>query len=414
MHQKEKTQAAAFPRAAYFEAANSDQPSMPTLLEQSLCEATVPSPAAEIRGAARQPHRVVLIPGDGIGPEVAEATVRALEATGISVEWERVELNATTIAEHGGLLPKTVLDALGRMHVALKGPVGTPIGGGFQSVNLALRKKLKLFANFRPVQSMPGLKTRFSDVGIDLVIFRENTESLYSGLEHRVAPGVVESLKVITRKASLRIAKSAFAFARREGRRRVTAIHKANILKLGDGLFLRCCRRVARDYPEILYDELIVDNAAMQLVTRPEKLDVLLTPNLYGDILSDLAAGLVGGLGIVPGANLGETHAVFEAVHGSAPDIAGRGIANPTGLMQSAALLLKYLGEGTAAARLRAAIYRAYAEGRYLTPDVGGSASTSEFTDAVVRSLEAASRVQDNRYDSPPKGEEYVVRNKTN
>jgi len=207
-------------------------------------------------------------------------------------------------------------------------------------------------------------------------------------LEHRVAPGVVESLKVTTRKASLRIAKSAFAFARREGRRRVTAIHKANILKLGDGLFLRCCRRVARDYPEIPYDELIVDNAAMQLVTRPENLDVLLTPNLYGDILSDLAAGLVGGLGIVPGANLGENHAVFEAVHGSAPDIAGRGIANPTGLMQSAVLLLKHLGERTAAARLQAAIYRSYAEGRYLTPDVGGSASTSEFADAVVRNLE--------------------------
>ena len=361
---------------------------MSTLIEQNLPETTLPSPADEVRCAVRQPHRVVLIPGDGIGPEVAEATVRVLEATGISVEWERVELNATTIAEYGGLLPKTVLDALGRIRVALKGPVGTPIGGGFQSVNLALRKKLKLFANFRPVRSMPGLRTRFSDVGIDLVIFRENTESLYSGLEHRVAPGVVESLKVTTRKASLRIAKSAFAFARREGRRRVTAIHKANILKLGDGLFLRCCRRVARDYPEIPYDELIVDNAAMQLVTRPENLDVLLTPNLYGDILSDLAAGLVGGLGIVPGANLGENHAVFEAVHGSAPDIAGRGIANPTGLMQSAVLLLKHLGERTAAARLQAAIYRSYAEGRYLTPDVGGSASTSEFADAVVRNLE--------------------------
>jgi isocitrate dehydrogenase (NAD+) len=266
--------------------------------------------------------------------------------------------------------------------------VGTPIGGGFQSVNLALRKELNLFANFRPVRSIPGLMTRYSDVLIDLVIFRENTESLYSGLEHRVAPGVVESLKVITRRASLRIARSAFAFARREGRRRVTAIHKANILKLSDGLFLRCCRRVAREYPEIQYDELIVDNTAMQLVTRPETLDVLLTPNLYGDILSDLAAGLVGGLGIVPGANLGESHAVFEAVHGSAPDIAGKGIANPTGLMQSAVLLLSHLGEKTAADRLHAAIYKVYATRRSLTPDVGGSASTSAFTDAVVRNLE--------------------------
>jgi isocitrate dehydrogenase (NAD+) len=363
---------------------------MPVLIEQNLSAAILPFPSAEIRCPAYQPHRVVLIPGDGIGPEVAEATARVVEATGISVEWERVELNAKTITEHGGLLPKTVLDALGRIRVALKGPVGTPIGGGFRSVNLALRKKLNLFANFRPVRSMPGLTTRYSDVCIDLVIFRENTESLYSGLEHKVAPGVVESLKVITRKASLRIAKSAFVFARREGRHRVTAIHKANILKLSDGLFLRCCRRVARDYPEIQYDELIVDNTAMQLVTRPETLDVLLTPNLYGDILSDLAAGLVGGLGIVPGANLGETHAVFEAVHGSAPDIAGKGIANPTGLMQSAVLLLSHLGERAAAERLHAAIRKVYATRRSLTPDVGGSASTSEFTDAVVHNLEVS------------------------
>ncbi|MBZ5677939.1 MAG: isocitrate/isopropylmalate dehydrogenase family protein [Acidobacteriia bacterium] len=361
---------------------------MPILKEQNPSAITLPTPVAEIRHPAHRPHRVVLIPGDGIGPEVAEATVRAVEATGISVEWERIELNAKTIAEHGGVLPNTVLDALGLFRVALKGPVGTPIGGGFQSVNLALRKKLNLFANLRPVRNMPGLKTRFSDVCIDLVIFRENTESLYSGLEHRVAPGVVESLKVITRKASLRIAKSAFAFARREGRRRVTAIHKANILKISDGLFLRCCRRVAREYPEIRYDELIVDNAAMQLVTRPETLDVLLTPNLYGDILSDLAAGLVGGLGIVPGANLGETHAVFEAVHGNAPDIAGKGIANPTGLMQSAALLLTHLGERTAAERLETAIHDVYREARYLTPDVGGAASTADFTDAVIRHLE--------------------------
>jgi isocitrate dehydrogenase (NAD+) len=263
------------------------------------------------------------------------------------------------------------------------------VGGGFQSVNLALRQKLNLFANFRPVRSLPGLKTRFSDVSIDLVIFRENTESLYSGLEHDVTSGVVESLKVITRKASLRIAKSAFAFARREGRQRITAVHKANILKLSDGLFLRCCREVAKAYPEIQYDELIVDNTAMQLVTRPETFDVLLTPNLYGDILSDLAAGLVGGLGVLPGANLGDAHAIFEAVHGSAPDIAGKGLANPTALMQSAVLMLNHLGEKAAAERLDAAIRHVYAEGRPLTPDVGGSASTSEFTNAVVRNLDS-------------------------
>jgi len=330
----------------------------------------------------------VLIPGDGIGPEVAEATVRVVEATGISLEWERVELNSKTIEKCGGLVPRAVLDAMGDIRVGLKGPVSTPVGRGFQSVNLALRKKLNLFANFRPVRSLPGIKTRYTDVSIDLAIFRENTESLYSGLEHEVMPGIVESIKVITRKASLRIAKSAFAFARREGRKRITAVHKANILKLSDGLFLRCCREVAQSYPKIRYDEMIVDNAAMQLVMRPETFDVLLTPNLYGDILSDLAAGLVGGLGILPGANLGENCAIFEAVHGSAPDIAGKGVANPTALMRSAVLLLNHIGENAAAERLNKAIHDVYADGKSLTRDVGGSASTSQFTDAVVRKLE--------------------------
>jgi isocitrate dehydrogenase (NAD+) len=332
----------------------------------------------------------VLIPGDGIGPEVAEATARAVEATGISLEWERVELNGKTIAKCGGVLPSAVLDAMGDIRVGLKGPVSTPVGAGFQSVNLALRKKLNLFASFRPVRSLPGLKTRYTDVSIDLAIFRENTESLYSGLEHEVMPGIVESIKVITRKASLRIAKSAFTFARREGRKRITAVHKANILKLSDGLFLRCCREVAQSYPKIQYDELIVDNTAMQLVMRPETFDILLTPNLYGDILSDLAAGLVGGLGILPGANLGENCAIFEAVHGSAPDIAGKGVANPTALMQSAVLLLNHIGEKAAAERLDKAIHDVYADGRSLTRDVGGSASTSQFTDAVVRKLESS------------------------
>ncbi len=331
---------------------------------------------------------MTLIPGDGIGPEVADATVRAVEATGAPIQWERVELSGKIIEQSGHTVPDTVLDSVRRTHVGLKGPVTTPIGGGFQSVNVALRKKLDLFANFRPVKSFPGIKSRYSDVFIDIVMFRENTEDLYSGLEHEVVKDVVTSLKVITRTASTRIARFAFEYCRAHNRRKVTAIHKANIMKLGDGLFLRCCREVAQEYPEIQYKEMIVDNAAMQMVMRPESFDALLMPNLYGDIISDLGAGLVGGLGIVPGANIGEKHAVFEAVHGSAPDIAGKGVANPTALMQSAALMLNHLGEADAARRLQAALEWVYAEGRHLTADVGGQASTTEFTDAVVRRLE--------------------------
>jgi isocitrate dehydrogenase (NAD+) len=267
--------------------------------------------------------------------------------------------------------------------------VTTPVAGGFQSVNVALRKKLDLFANVRPVRTLPGLKTRFQDTPIDMIIFRENTEDLYAGLEHEVVTDVVTSLKVITRRASERIARYTFEFARRVGRKKVTAVHKANIMKLGDGLFLRCAREVAAAYPEIEYKELIVDNAAMQLVMRPETFDLLLMPNLYGDIVSDLAAGLVGGLGIVPGSNVGEKHAVFEAVHGSAPDIAGKGVANPTAMMQSAALMLTHLGERGAAAKLQTAIERVYADGRNLTRDVGGKAGTEEFTDTVVREVRA-------------------------
>jgi isocitrate dehydrogenase (NAD+) len=333
------------------------------------------------------PHSVTLIPGDGIGPEVAEATVRAVEATGVPIEWERAELNQELIRETGGAIPEPVLESLSRTMVGLKGPVTTPVAAGYQSLNVALRKRLDLFANVRPVKTFRGLKTRYADTPIDLIIFRENTEDLYSGLENEVVPGVVTSLKVITRKASLRIAEYAFRFARRVGRKKITAIHKANIMKLGDGLFLRCCREVAAKFPEIAYNELIVDNASMQLVMRPEEFDILLMPNLYGDIISDLAAGLVGGLGIVPGANMGDEHAVFEAVHGSAPDIAGRGIANPTALMQSAALMLLHLGEEAAARRLQRAIEQVYLEGRYLTRDVGGSATTREFTDAVIEKL---------------------------
>ena len=337
------------------------------------------------------PHLVTLIPGDGIGPEVAQATVRAVEATGVPIQWETVELTGKIIEQSGQEIPASVLESIRRTRVGLKGPVTTPIAGGFQSVNVALRKKLDLFANFRPVKSFPGIKTRYSDVYIDIVMFRENTEDLYAGLEHEVVPDVVTSLKVITRKASARIARYAFAYARREGRRLVHAIHKANIMKLSDGLFLTCCREVAREYPDIQYKELIVDNAAMQMVLRPETFDLLLMPNLYGDIVSDLAAGLVGGLGIVPGANLGENHAVFEAVHGSAPDIAGKGLANPTALIESAVLMLNYLGEREASRRLQHAIEHVYAEGRYLTPDVGGEASTGQFTDAVVSRIESLS-----------------------
>jgi len=332
-------------------------------------------------------HPVTLIPGDGIGPEVADATVRAVEATGVAVEWERVEAGAKALAETGELLPKAVFQSLSRTHVGLKGPTETPVAGGHKSINVTLRKRLDLYTNFRPVRMLPGLKTRFQDLPIDMVIFRENTEDLYSGLEHEVVKDVVESLKVITRTASLRIARATFQFARREGRKKVTAVHKANIMKLSDGLFLKCCREVAAEYSEIRYEELIVDNACMQLVMRPETFDVLLLPNLYGDIVSDLAAGLVGGLGIVPGANLGEKDAVFEAVHGTAPDIAGQGKANPTALMQSAALMLAHLGEREAGQRLQQAIEKIYADGKHLTPDVGGKASTSQFTDAVIAYL---------------------------
>ena len=332
-------------------------------------------------------HHCTLIPGDGIGPEVAAAAVRAVDATGVDIRWRRAELNEAIILESGKTLPQYLLDSLNETRVGLKGPVTTPVAGGFQSVNVALRKTLDLFANVRPVRALPGVKTRFTDLKIDMVIFRENTEDLYSGLEHEIVKDVVTSLKVITRTASERIARYAFSYARQNKRKQVAAIHKANIMKLADGLFLRCCREVAALFPEIQYKELIVDNASMQLVIRPETFDILLLPNLYGDIVSDLAAGLVGGLGIVPGANMGELHAVFEAVHGSAPDIAGQGKANPTALMLSSVMLLTHLGEKEAAHRLQSAVEAVYRAGKYLTGDVGGTASTEEFTDAVVKEL---------------------------
>jgi isocitrate dehydrogenase (NAD+) len=331
-------------------------------------------------------HKVTLIPGDGIGPEVAAAARQAVDATGVKIDWQVAELSGDIIRKTGEI-PQYVLDSIEHTTVGLKGPVTTPIGGGYTSVNVGLRKKLDLFANVRPVHSLPGVATRFEDVNIDMVIFRENTEDLYAGLEHEVVKDVVTGLKVITRTASMRIAEYAFFYSAVNNRRKVTAIHKANIMKLADGLFLRCCREVAMKYPQIEYNELIVDNASMQLVTKPGQFDVLLLPNLYGDIVSDLAAGLVGGLGIVPGANMGEKCAVFEAVHGSAPDIAGKGLANPTAMMFSSVMMLRHLKEVPAAEKLKAAVEKVYASKQNTTGDVGGNASTQQFTDAVIAAM---------------------------
>jgi len=330
-------------------------------------------------------YKGTLIPGDGIGPEVVGAAIRILEATGLKFEWERFSVGADAFEKSGAYIPKELVESIERTRLALKGPVGTPVGHGFSSVNVELRKKFELYANFRPVKSLPGLETKYPNV--DLIIFRENTEGLYSGIEHEVVPGVVESLKIITEKASTRISKHAFAYARKMGRKKIHVIHKANIMKLSDGLFLRCSRAVAKDYPEITYAEHIVDNACMQLVMNPYQYDILLMENLYGDILSDLCAAFVGGLGLVPGANIGTDCALFEAVHGSAPDIAGKNLANPTAVVRSSLLMLDYLGETRAAARIQAALEKVYGEKKALTRDVGGTAGTSEFTDAVVAAM---------------------------
>jgi len=306
-------------------------------------------------------------------------------ASGVDIAWERVQAGAEVVAKYGTPVPEAVLNSIRRWGIALKGPIGTPVGEGFRSANVTLRQSLDLYASVRPVKNIPGLPTRFQ--GVDLVVVRENTEGLYSGLEHRVAPGIVESLKVVTEAASERIATYAFQLAVREGRREVCAVHKANILKLSDGLFLECARRAARAFPQVAYREIILDNCAMQLVQDPTRFDVLLLENLYGDILSDLCAGLVGGLGVVPGANMGDHCAVFEAVHGSAPDIAGKGIANPTALILSAAALLRHLDEGEAAAAVERAVHQTLADPACRTADLGGSASTAAFTDAVIEHL---------------------------
>ena len=323
-----------------------------------------------------------LIAGDGIGPEVVSATVRVLEATGVVIEWDSQMAGAMAIATEGTPLPQKTLDSIRKNGLALKGPTTTPVGGGHASINVALRKTLDLYANVRPAKSLPGVKSRYENV--DLVIVRENTEDLYSGLEHVVVPGVVESIKVITEKASTRIARFAFAYARANGRKRITAVHKANIMKLSDGLFLECCAKVAAEFPDIKYDDIIVDNCCMQLVLDPTRFDMLLLENLYGDIVSDLCAGLVGGLGLAPGANIGEKGAMFEAVHGSAPDIAGKGIANPIALILSGAMLLDYIGENAAGNRVRSAVLSLLKEGKHLPRDLGGSASTTEIAEAIV------------------------------
>ncbi len=332
-------------------------------------------------------HRITLIPGDGIGPEVSEAVLRIIKVAGVAVDWESHDAGVLALERHGTPLPVELLDSVRRHTVALKGPVTTPIGEGFTSVNVGLRKALNLFANLRPVWTIAGIPSRYSD--IDLVIVRENTEDLYSGLEHEVVPGVVESLKVISEVASRRIAEFAFDFARKNGRKRVTAVHKANIMKLGDGLFLKCVRAVSRDNTDITYDERIVDAACMQLVLNPHQFDVLVLPNLYGDIVSDLCAGLVGGLGVVPGANLGKEVAVFEAVHGSAPDIAGKNLANPTALLLSALMMLRHIGEQAAADRIMAAVNRVLGAGQVRTRDLGGTATTTEYTAALCKEIEA-------------------------
>jgi isocitrate dehydrogenase (NAD+) len=331
-------------------------------------------------------HTITLIPGDGIGPEVTDAVVRILASTAVPIEWERHAAGVTAFQQAGETLPAALIDSIRRNKVALKGPVTTPIGEGFASVNVGLRKALDLFSNLRPVRNLPGVHARFDEV--DLVIVRENTEDLYAGIEHEVVPGVVESLKIITSHASTRIAEFAFAHARRHQRRKVTAVHKANIMKMSDGLFLESTRAVARAYPEIQYEERIVDAACMQLVLKPSQFDVLVMPNLYGDIVSDLCAGLVGGLGVVGAANLGLGLAVFEAVHGSAPDIAGKNLANPTALLLSAVLMLRHIDEDAAADRIMDALGRVLVAGRVRTRDLGGTAGTTDFTDAICRELE--------------------------
>lgn len=330
-------------------------------------------------------HTITLIPGDGIGPEITAAVVSIIEASGVVIEWETQILGSQALEKFGNTLPEAAIESIRRNRVALKGPLMTPIGKGFTSVNVGLRKALDLYANVRPVKALPNVECRYPE--LDLVIIRENTEDLYAGLEHVVVPGVVESIKIITEKASTRIARYAFEYARANDRKKVTAVHKANIMKLSDGLFLDCFYDVAKDFPDVIAEDRIIDNACMQLVMRPEQFDMLVMENLYGDIVSDLAAGLIGGLGLAPGANIGEQGAVFEAVHGSAPDIAGQGIANPSALLMSAIVMLRHIGEREAAQNIEVAMLAVFSEGKIRTRDLGGTASTAEFAAAIVARL---------------------------
>ena len=332
-------------------------------------------------------HIITLIPGDGIGPEIVAATVGTLEATGVDIEWETHIIGAQALEKYGTTIPDATIESIKRNKVALKGPLGTPIGKGFTSVNVGLRKALDLYANVRPIKALPNVECRYPE--LDLVIMRENTEDLYAGLEHIVVPGVVESIKIITEKASTRIAEYAFEYARINGRKKVTALHKANIMKLSDGLFLECFYNVAKNFPELPADDKIIDNACMQLVMRPEQFDVMVTENLYGDIVSDLCAGLIGGLGLAPGANIGEQGAVFEAVHGSAPDIAGQGIANPTAVMLSGVMMLRHLGEFDAGNIMEKAIMDVYFDGEFRTKDLGGTAKTDDFASEIIKKIKA-------------------------
>lgn len=327
-------------------------------------------------------YTVTLIPGDGIGPEVTDAMVKVVEASGAKINWEKVQAGEAVIEKYNTAIPDYVIDSIKKNKVAIKGPITTPVGKGFKSVNVTLRQKLDLYVNLRPIKSFKGIKSRYEDV--DLVIVRENTEDLYAGIEHKIGDYAAESIKIITKPACERICQFAFDYAKDNNRKKVTGVHKANIMKLSDGLFLNTFREVAKNY-NIESDDLIVDAAAMNLVLNPENYDVMVMPNLYGDILSDLCSGLVGGLGIIPGANIGKDVAVFEAVHGSAPQIAGQNIANPTAIIQSAVMMLKYLGEVDAAKKIEKALEEVFLKGEKLTVDLGGNSTTEEFTDEIIK-----------------------------
>ena len=331
-------------------------------------------------------HKVTLIPGDGIGPEVVKPTLEIIKAAGVKIDWDSHLAGTEALKKHGTTIPKALTDSFNKNKLALKGPVTTPVGEGFSSVNVELRQTFDLYANLRPIKNLPGVKARYQNV--DLVVVRENTEGLYSGIEHEVVPGVMESLKIITEKASTRIAKFAFEYAKKNGRKKVIAVHKANIMKLTDGLFLSCARKMAQQYKRIGFNDIIVDNACMQLVLDPLQFDILLLENLYGDIVSDLAAGLVGGLGLVAGANLGDQHALFEPVHGSAPDIKGKGIANPSAMITAATMMLRHINERAAANRIGAALEKVLGRGDCVTRDLGGTATTKKFAEAIIREIE--------------------------